>query len=97
MFPVSRNHGDNRLYDLAFFSLRDIEPMTELTFDYNPASVESIEDEDDDSDSDYDDRRQKRKKKTMMNVKDNPNVVKCLCGEANCRGRLWTTQRKGTK
>ncbi|XHG06718.1 hypothetical protein AWENTII_009904 [Aspergillus wentii] len=36
MFPVSRTHGDDRLYDLAFFSLRDIPPMTELTFDYNP-------------------------------------------------------------
>ncbi|KAJ9322462.1 hypothetical protein DTO027B5_50 [Paecilomyces variotii] len=37
MFPVSRHHGDERLYDLAFFALRDIPPMTELTFDYNPS------------------------------------------------------------
>ena len=36
MFPVTRHHGDNRIYDLAFFSLRDLPPMTELTFDYNP-------------------------------------------------------------
>ncbi|KAL4755041.1 hypothetical protein BDW72DRAFT_200396 [Aspergillus terricola var. indicus] len=36
MFAVSRTHGDDYLYDLAFFALRDIKPGTELTFDYNP-------------------------------------------------------------
>jgi [histone H3]-lysine9 N-trimethyltransferase SUV39H len=36
MFPISRHHADDRIYDLAFFSLRDIPPLTELTFDYNP-------------------------------------------------------------
>ncbi|PYI12511.1 histone-lysine n-methyltransferase, suv9 [Aspergillus sclerotiicarbonarius CBS 121057] len=36
MFPVSRNHADEYLYDLAFFALKDVPPMTELTFDYNP-------------------------------------------------------------
>ncbi|KAL2006134.1 hypothetical protein VTN00DRAFT_9788 [Thermoascus crustaceus] len=67
MFPVSRHHGDERLYDLAFFSLREIPPMTELTFDYNPGwEPRKIE----------------------------PNAVKCLCGERNCRGQLWPNQRK---
>ncbi|KAL5041635.1 hypothetical protein BDW71DRAFT_163463 [Aspergillus fruticulosus] len=36
MFAVSRTHGDEYLYDLAFFALREIKPGTELTFDYNP-------------------------------------------------------------
>ncbi|KAL2818971.1 hypothetical protein BDW59DRAFT_151702 [Aspergillus cavernicola] len=36
MFAVSRTHGDDYLYDLAFFALRDIPAGTELTFDYNP-------------------------------------------------------------
>ncbi|KAL4905980.1 hypothetical protein BDW74DRAFT_184934 [Aspergillus multicolor] len=36
MFAVSRTHGDDYLYDLAFFALREIKPGTELTFDYNP-------------------------------------------------------------
>lgn len=70
MFPVSRHHGDERLYDLAFFSLRDISPMTELTFDYNPGwEPRKIE----------------------------PNAVKCLCGEKNCRGQLWPNQRKTSR
>lgn len=77
MFPVSRHHGDERLYDLAFFALRDIPPMTELTFDYNPS---------------WDDTRKKKNKNQI-----DPNSVKCLCGEPNCRGQLWPTQRKRTK
>lgn len=71
MFPVSTNHGDPRLYDLAFFSLRDIPPMTELTFDYNPG--------------------------WKGDKRVDPNAVKCLCGEPNCRGQLWPNQRKSTK
>ncbi|KAK1150123.1 hypothetical protein N8T08_000020 [Aspergillus melleus] len=38
MFPATRNNADQRLYDLAFFSLKEIPPMTELTFDYNPGA-----------------------------------------------------------
>ncbi|KAJ5628090.1 hypothetical protein N7490_010318 [Penicillium lividum] len=35
--PVSTTeHGDENLYHLAFFAMRDISPGTELTFDYNP-------------------------------------------------------------
>ncbi|KAE8355549.1 hypothetical protein BDV28DRAFT_34470 [Aspergillus coremiiformis] len=41
MFPVTHTIGDVRLYDLAFFALRDVPPMTELTFDYNPGAERS--------------------------------------------------------
>lgn len=71
MFTVSTHHGDDKIYDLAFFALRDIPPGTELTFDYNP---------------DWDGSRD-----------DDPNAVKCLCGESKCRGQLWPNQRKSTK
>lgn len=38
IIPVSTdNHGDDRLYYLAFFARRDIPAGTELTFDYNPS------------------------------------------------------------
>lgn len=36
IIPVSVNHGDEKLYYLAFFALRYISAGTELTFDYNP-------------------------------------------------------------
>ncbi|KAA8652018.1 hypothetical protein EYZ11_012094 [Aspergillus tanneri] len=37
MVPMSYDGAtDLHLYDLAFFSLKEIPPMTELTFDYNP-------------------------------------------------------------
>lgn len=83
MFPVSRTHGDDRLYDLAFFSLRDIPQMTELTFDYNPGA------EGDDNGG--------GNGGNGGGKKIDPSAVKCLCGEWNCRGQLWPNQRKGTK
>ncbi|KAI9036419.1 histone-lysine N-methyltransferase Clr4 [Aspergillus affinis] len=42
LLPATRNNADQRLYDLAFFSLKEIPPMTELTFDYNP-DAESVD------------------------------------------------------
>ncbi|KAK6815947.1 hypothetical protein RU639_009179 [Aspergillus parasiticus] len=41
MFTVTNTIGDERLYNLAFFALKDIPPMTELTFDYNPGTERS--------------------------------------------------------
>ncbi|EED24167.1 histone-lysine N-methyltransferase Clr4 [Talaromyces stipitatus ATCC 10500] len=69
MIPVSTHHGDQRIYDLAFFAGRDIPAGTELTFDYNPGWSPDMS-------------------------SDDPNAVKCLCGEAQCRGQLWPNQRK---
>ncbi|KAK2760729.1 hypothetical protein FQN54_001965 [Arachnomyces sp. PD_36] len=69
LFPATQNHGDRYIYDLAFFALRDIPPMTELTFDYNP-----------------------HEKGSKHRV--DPDAVKCLCGESNCRGQLWPNNRK---
>lgn len=71
MIPVSTNHGDSRIYELAFFALRDIQPHAELTFDYNPS--------------------------WNGDKRVDPTAVKCLCGEAKCRGQLWPNQRKSTK
>ncbi|KAL1953210.1 hypothetical protein VTO42DRAFT_3394 [Malbranchea cinnamomea] len=71
MFPVSHNHADTRIFEMAFFALKDIPPYTELTFDYYPNWKQSEDPEEVD-----------------------PDAVKCLCGEANCRGQLWPNQRK---
>ncbi|QGA15344.1 hypothetical protein EYB26_003001 [Talaromyces marneffei] len=71
MIPVSTHHGDQKIYDLAFFARRDIPPGVELTFDYNPGWSPEMN-------------------------SDDPNAVKCLCGEARCRGQLWPNQRKST-
>lgn len=92
MLPVSRTHGDERLYDIAFFSLRGIQANTELTFDYNPgaaaASGAGLKGGGDDGGA-ANGKGQKEK--------IDPSAVKCLCGEKNCRGQLWPNQRKGTK
>ncbi|KAJ5724358.1 hypothetical protein N7493_005797 [Penicillium malachiteum] len=100
--PVSTtHHGDDKLYDLAFFALRDIPAGTELTFDYNPnpmtteppqklklklkpgrkPKVPKI---------DYGDKT----RYTGNDKAHGPNIVKCLCGEKNCRGQLWLSGRK---
>lgn len=46
LFPATQNHSDTYIYDLAFFALHDIPPMTELTFDYNPNMEEDDVDPD---------------------------------------------------
>jgi histone-lysine N-methyltransferase SUV39H len=87
--PVqTTSHADNKVYNLAFFALRDIPAGTELTFDYNPVAQDG-EHSDNDSDSDY------NSKDAMERKKLDPEAVQCLCGEANCRGQLWPNQRKG--
>lgn len=91
MFPVSRTHGDNRLYDLAFFSLKDIPPNTELTFDYNPGAANT------NATGSGVEVGSGSAGKEKGKAKIDPSAVKCLCGERNCRGQLWPNQRKGTK
>ncbi|KAJ6013465.1 hypothetical protein N7540_008056 [Penicillium herquei] len=96
IIPVATtHHGDNRLYDLAFFALRDIAAGTELTFDYNPTSLAP------ETSEKVKRKKSKRKSKkatadygdtsryTSNNKAQGPNIVKCLCGEKNCRGQLW--------
>ncbi|EPY51100.1 histone H3 methyltransferase Clr4 [Schizosaccharomyces cryophilus OY26] len=34
IYSVIRNHGFRTIYDLAFFAIKDIKPLEELTFDY---------------------------------------------------------------
>ena len=69
--PVSHDHGDPKIYDLAFFAIKKIPANAELTFDYNPGWKGS--------------------------KKVDPNAVRCLCGQDNCRGQLWPSSRKGAK
>lgn len=93
MFSVSSNHADTRIYDLAFFALRDLEPNTELTFDYNPNYKEAkreLERE----------KAQRRKVRASKGVGEldsdvsEDETVKCLCSAENCRGELWLNKRK---
>lgn len=83
--PTSTSSGDDRLYYLAVFAIRDIPPMTELTFDYNPEySSSNISSSGGGCfSSSYEEH--------------DPSAVRCLCGEPNCRGQLWPSQRKATR
>ncbi|KAJ5729174.1 uncharacterized protein N7483_003682 [Penicillium malachiteum] len=99
------HHGDDKLYDLAFFALRDIPAGTELTFDYNPVplAAETFEPAKKNKGKKRKARKSKfgkRKRNAPKVDPDNsrytgndkaqaPIVVKCLCGEKNCRGELW--------
>ncbi|PGH07726.1 hypothetical protein AJ79_06203 [Helicocarpus griseus UAMH5409] len=70
MFPVAQYEAEKKVFDLAFFAIKDIPAGTELTFDYCPTDRQESSGEVD------------------------PDAVKCLCGERNCRGELWPNQRK---
>lgn len=83
--PTSTSSGDDRLYYLAVFAIRDIPPMTELTFDYNP---------------EYSSNNNNTSSGGIggsSNEDRDPSAMRCLCGEPNCRGQLWPSQRKATK
>lgn len=69
-FTVMMNHADQKIYKLAYFAIKDIPAMKEITFDYSPdtANEDSL-------------------LPTQDEVEE--GVVRCLCGERRCRGRIW--------
>lgn len=71
LFSVSQHHADQKIFDMAFFAIKDIPAGTELTFDYYP----------------------NWKSENRPKVAD-PDAVKCLCGEKECRGQLWPNRMK---
>lgn len=83
LIPVSYHSAARRIHYLAFFAVRDLEPYTELTFDYNPKfEVNSSP------------VKSAHGKKSNV---DDSEPVRCLCGEPGCRGQLWPNQRKDTR
>ncbi|KAI9740806.1 MAG: hypothetical protein M1835_003111, partial [Candelina submexicana] len=77
-FTVSYNHGDLRVYDLAFFTISEIPAGTELTFDY----LDKDADDDDDKDSQV-------KASDRKGEKGEVRPTECLCGAKKCRKWLW--------
>lgn len=79
-FTVMMNHADQKVYKLAYFAIRDIPPMKEITFDYSPETAHE-------------------EPWVPSPGEAEGSVVKCLCGEDNCRGRIWpkrqAARRKG--
>ncbi|KIX94850.1 uncharacterized protein Z520_09540 [Fonsecaea multimorphosa CBS 102226] len=67
--PVQTHRKDKRVYDLAFFAIKDIKAGVEIRISYK-------------NDGDPDDEH------------TSEDLVKCQCGEDNCRGILW---RPGVK
>lgn len=79
-FTVMMNHADQKVYKLAYFAIRDIPAMKEITFDYSPETANE-------------------EPWVPTAGEEDECVVRCLCGEKNCRGRVWpkrqTARRKG--
>ncbi len=79
-FTVMMNHADQKVYKLAYFAIRDIPAMKEITFDYSPETANE-------------------EPWVPTPGEEDEGVVRCLCGEKNCRGRVWpkrqTARRKG--
>ena len=79
-YTVSYNKHDWRIYDIAFFAIREIPRGEELTFDY-------LDKEEDDDDDDGDGPG----KEGRVEGRDEPGegAVPCLCGTKKCRKWLW--------
>ena len=80
IFTVMMNHADQKIYKLAYFAIRDIPAMKEITFDYSPETANE-------------------EPWVPTPGVDDEAVVRCMCGERNCRGRIWpkrqAARRKG--
>lgn len=70
LFTVSYNHADERIYELAFFTLEELEPDVELTFDYK---------DEDDRDVITDEMADEVEREKGY------RPSRCLCGSENCR------------
>ena len=68
--------------------MSDIEPFTELTFDYLDLDVEESDDEDEAKGME---RSIVKGKESIAMAEKEKGVIatKCLCGAPNCRGYLW--------
>ena len=75
IFTVSYNHADHRIYDIAFFTIDDIPPGTELTFDYKDENDRGIiTDEMADA----------------VEREHGYRPAQCLCGSESCRRYFFT-------
>ncbi|EKG19360.1 hypothetical protein MPH_03223 [Macrophomina phaseolina MS6] len=72
-YVVSYNRHDPKVYEIAFFAIRDIAPNEELTFDY----------------LDKDEEEDPAEVKPDARNEDGVKPVKCLCGARKCRKYLW--------
>lgn len=70
LFTVSYNHADERVYELAFFTIGEIEPGVELTFDYK---------DEDDRDIITDEMADE------VELEKGYRPSRCLCGSEECR------------
>ena len=75
IFTVSYNHADTRIYEIAFFAIEDIQPGTELTFDYKDENDREVI-----TDQMADEAEREK----------GYRPARCLCGSQNCRGYFFT-------
>ncbi|KAF1981221.1 SET domain-containing protein [Aulographum hederae CBS 113979] len=73
-YTVSYNKNDARIYDLAFFAVRDIAAKEELTFDY-------LDKDEEEAGNDVVINGSQRQ--------DGDDMFLCRCGAKNCRRTLW--------
>ncbi|EEB09372.2 histone H3 methyltransferase Clr4 [Schizosaccharomyces japonicus yFS275] len=74
IYSVVRNRGVRTIYDLAMFSIKDINPMEELTFDY--AGIRE--------------QVSPVPKEPKQPIRHGKAYRKCRCGAPNCRGWLFS-------
>ncbi|KIW70123.1 hypothetical protein PV04_02425 [Phialophora macrospora] len=75
-FTVQTHKEDRKLYYLAFFAIRDIPAGTEIRIDYRGERASKMS-------------SQEEADSHQANGEDSDDLVKCHCGEKNCRGTFW--------
>ncbi|EXJ92650.1 hypothetical protein A1O3_01202 [Capronia epimyces CBS 606.96] len=79
---VQQHKGDKKVYNLAIFAIKDIKAGVEIRIDYQarPASSEGSDAE--------------AEAEAQGGSEGDEELVRCYCGEKNCRKYLWPSSAK---
>ncbi|KIX07283.1 uncharacterized protein Z518_01936 [Rhinocladiella mackenziei CBS 650.93] len=81
-FTVQIHKGDKKVYYLAFFAIKDIKARVEIRIDYWGAAAANFDEGDHDQSADGELAE---------------GLVRCRCGEKNCRKTLWPSSVKARR
>ncbi|KAL2428247.1 Histone-lysine N-methyltransferase, H3 lysine-9 specific [Exophiala dermatitidis] len=110
-FIVQLHKGDKKVYYLPFFAIKDIKAGVEIRIDYQPGetggqeyeaeAADEFKAEDEAGTGQYHLKPNPKINSTaadvLANTEGDDDLVRCYCGEKNCRKYLWSLDVKARR